>query len=391
MAHACPYCRVATPDDAPVCRQCGAPQPVPSPGQSGRAWVRWVDPMEGAFAVLVPPGWAAQGGTFRNAPYGLPEGRFEAWGNREGTLRVRIGGQTWQFQDAGMPTPGFMGGLMQMFGGMAPPGGAESLPWCDAGIFANTWLLPRLRQSLPDASAQHMAARPDVEAAVRQKLVMDVAARGLAGYDVDCSVVEVLLGYTEGGTRFLERLRVQTSRVRVATGNWMAGMMPPAPWFAEVAFAYRAADGAFAEAEPTLRAIAESVQKNPAWEAAQLNADNARAFASQQQNMARQRQIGQTLADTSDIVSSGYWSRQQIHDQHEAGRQAMGAPSGNEWAQNWSNATLGWEDRVDEAGNRYAVEAGHERMWRDNQGNVITGDALTNPDPTWHELKKPNG
>ena len=66
MAHACPYCHVAAPDAAPLCPQCGAPQPVQasSPEQPGSGWGRWIDPMEGAFAVMLPQGWAAQGGTF---------------------------------------------------------------------------------------------------------------------------------------------------------------------------------------------------------------------------------------------------------------------------------------------------------------------------------------
>jgi hypothetical protein len=393
MAHACPYCHVAAPDAAPVCPRCGAPQPVAqaTAASPGEGWGRWIDPMEGAFAVMLPRGWAAMGGTFRGGPYGLPEGRFEARGDREGNLRVRIGGQAWQFQDLGMQAPGFgmLGGLMQMFGGMtAAMGGGDALPWHDAAAFAERWLLPRVRQHLPDASIQQMQPRPDVETLVRQKLAMDAAARGLGGYEVDGTVVDALMGYSEGGVRFLERLRVQTSRLRAGAMSWMTSTMPMTLWFAEIAFAYRAPDAGFAEAEPTLRAIAESLQRNPAWEAAQLTADNARALASQQQNMMRQRQISQTLSETSDIVSSGYWSREQIHQQHEAGRQAMGAPV-QDWSHAWSNAMLGWEDRVDDTGTPYSVTAGHDRMWRDNAGNVITGDALTNPDPTWHELKKP--
>jgi len=396
MAHQCPYCKVAAPDDAPVCPQCGAPQPVipRAPGGPGNGWGRWIDPTEGAFAVMLPAGWAAQGGVFRGGPYGLPECRFEARGDRDGQARVLIGGQTWQFQDMGMPAAGMggmLGGLMQMFGGgmAAMMGGGQALPWQDAATFTTSWLLPQIQQMRPDVSIVSIDPRPDVEAFNRQKLQMDASARGMGGYEVDATVVEAALAYSEQGTRFRERLRVQTTRLRAGAMSWMTGAMPMTMWFGEVAFTYRAPEPAFDEAEATLRAIAESIQRNPAWEAAQLNADNQRALASQQQNMARQRQISQTLSETSDIVSSGYWSRQQIHEQHAAGRQAMGAAGGQDWSQAWSNATLGWEDRVDENGNRYSIQAGHERVWRDNQGNIITGNSLTNPDPTWHELKKP--
>jgi hypothetical protein len=136
-------------------------------------------------------------------------------------------------------------------------------------------------------------------------------------------------------------------------------------------------------------AVLASVQRNPAWEAAQLNADKTRALASQQQNMMRQRQISQTLCETIDIVSSGYWSRQQIHEQHEAGRQATAGASRGDRAQAWSDAMPGWEDRGDDEGSRFSVEAGHERVWRDNEGNLISGTAPTNPEPTGHELRKP--
>jgi hypothetical protein len=246
-----------------------------------------------------------------------------------------------------------------------------------------------MRQALPDLAVERVDPRPDVEGTTRQKVMMDAASRGMGGYDVDCSVVEVLVRYAEQGVSFSERLQVQTTRLRAGAMGWMTGMMPPTMWFGEIAFAYRAPRETFNEAERTLRGVAESLQRNPQWEAAQLQADNARALASQQRNFARQQQISRTLSETSDIVSNAYWSQQQIHQQHEAGRQAMGAVPGQDWAQAWSNATLGWEDRYDEAGNHYQVASGHERVWRDNQGNVITGNALTNPDPTWHELKKP--
>jgi hypothetical protein len=365
--------------------------PPPNPQHPGNGWGRWIDPMEGAFAVLLPVTWGVQGGTYRVPPHGLPEHRFEARGDRDGLLRVRFGGQAWQFQDApGMPAMGGMlGGLMQMFGGMTGMPGVEALPYCDAASFASSWLLPRAKQNLPDVTIERVEPRPDVEAIARQKVGMDAAARGLGGYQVDSSAVDVRARYTENGTSFAEILRVLTTRLRAPAMGWMTGTMPPTIWFGEIAFSFRAPHDRFAESEATLRAIAESMQRNPAWEAQQVQSDNARALAMQQQNMMRQRQISQTLSETSDIVSNGYWSRQQIHQEHEAGRQAMGSAPGGDWAHEWSNAMLGWEDRYDEAGNHFQVSAGHERLWRDNQNNVVVGNALTNPDPTWHELKKP--
>jgi hypothetical protein len=347
--------------------------------------------MEGAFAVLLPVTWGVQGGTYRVPPYGLPEHRFEARGDRDGLLRVRFGGQAWQFQDAPqMPAMGGMfGGLMQMVGGMPGMPGVQSLPFCDAANFTSSWILPQARKGMPDVTIEHVEHKPDVEAMARQKVGMDAAARGMGGYQVDCSAADLRARYTENGTSFTEVLRVLTTRLRSGAMGWMTGMMPPTIWFGEIAFSFRAPCDRFAESETTLRAIAESMQRNPAWEMQQVQSDNARAMAMAQQNMARQRQISRTLSETSDIVSSGYWSREQIHQEHEAGRQATNSAPGGDWAHEWSNAMLGWEDRSDENGNHYQVSAGHERLWRDNQGNVYAGNQLTNPDPTWHELKKP--
>ena len=341
---------------------------------------------------MLPPGWTAQGATVRVPPSGLPDCRFEGRGDRDGNLRVTMGGMTWPFQDTGVPTGGggFFGGIMNMLGGMATMGAAgEALPWQNAATFAQSWLFPRVHQAVPTAAIQRIDPRPDVEAMLLPKLAADAANRGMGGLQPELSVVEVLLRFTERGTTFLERSRVQTTRLKSGPMAWMTSMMPMTMWFGEVAFSYRAPQAQFAEAEATLRRIAESMRKNPAWEAAQLNADNARALAGQQQNMARQRQVSQTLSETSDVVSGAYWSKRQIEAQHHDARRAMDGAGGDTWQENWSNATLGWENRVDDNGNRYTVSAGHERLWRDNAGNLITGNGLTNPDPTWHELKKP--
>lgn len=376
MPQACPCCGVAAPEGARLCPQCAAPLPVAPAGPGPR----WVDPTEGAFSVALPRGWAAQGGILRTPPHGLPEVRFEARGDAEGQRRVRIGGQAWQFQDT--PAGGMFGGLMQVFGGLAGAG-QEALPWCHARDFAQGWLLPRIAQGLSGLAVAAVQDRPDAAAGLLPRLNADAAARGLWGQP-ELTVAEVLLRYAEAGTAFLELLRVQT--VRLVQGGM--GWGPPPTWFGEVAFAFRAPEAAWAASEGTLRGIAESLEKNPAWQAAQLHADNARALASQQQDMARRQQISRTLSETSDIVASAHWSSQAIHDQHAAGRQATG---GQDWAQAWSDATLGWEERVGPDGQRWKVEAGHERLWRDAQGNLISGTALTNPDPTWQELKRPGG
>lgn len=394
MPRSCASCNHVMGDSSRFCDQCGAPQAESAPPQADGggdpaaiAWGVWQDPTEGAFAVRVPRGWGARGGIDRGGGYGLPTTKFETQ-DPSGCLRYRLGGGSWQFYDSGVPdnASGMWGGLMKAFaGGMASMSGGQALSYRPADAFAHTWLLPMVQKTAPDVTLLRMDPRPDVVAANQQNMAQELMMRGMAGYQVDCSAVEAVVRYTEGGVLYLERVRLQTTRCTPGMMGWMGGG-GSLPWFAEIAFSFRAPHDRFGRWEPVLRAIADSVKTNPAWQQAQLNADNARALASQQQMHMRQQQISQTLSQTSDIVADTYWSSQQIRAQHEAGRAQMGQYS-TDWQHNYSNAILGWEDRVDDSGKVYSIEAGHERVWRDNSGNLHYGGWGSNPDPTWHELK----
>lgn len=338
----------------------------------------WIDPTEGAFGLRLPHGWRVQGGVQRQSAVLAQAAAVIT--DPTGTAWVRVGGESYPFQE--VATGGGLAGLLGGWGipSMMGPAGI-SMPFQSAVAFIQSFLLPRLRGRHPDLSVLRLEDRPDLVEALEQGMAREVAGRvGLEGAFPQGSAGEVVLAYSEGGVPFLERLGVTTMRIV------MPSMMgAPSLWFAEVPAAYGAPRERFGEWEPVLAGIADSMKVEPGWQQAQRAAGNSQAMLGQADIARRRQEISRTLSETSDIVSQGYWSRAAISQDHASGRQA--AVEAADPMRDWSNAMLGWEDRVDDHGQRWSIPAGHERVWRDPQGNVLTGNALTNPDPTWHELK----
>lgn len=320
----------------------------------------WVDPTEGSFRVTVAQGWSATGGVRRDGPYGVPQAWFEAWGDPSGLMRLRLFPEKYQFSE----------GLWDMTG-------SPRLAYRPAALLAREWLLPHWGRERPDLRLVRLEERPDLVGEQMEALRRECALRAMPHVSGDISIADGVVWYTQGGVALMERFALTATRV--------AAMGMALPWTLEVTALLRAPADAFARLEPILMGMALSQDTNPAWERGNRDRDNARTLAAQQDMWARQRQISQTLSETSDIVAGTYWSSQAIHDQHAAGRAPTGG--GSDRSHEWSNAMLGWEDRVDDTGQVYSIPSGHERAWRDNQGNLIVGGPLTNPDPTWHELK----
>jgi hypothetical protein len=383
----CTHCNVEALPDSRFCDRCGAPlvgsAPAVAPTPDGPpsiAWATWTDPTEHAFAVQVPRGWRVKGGVTRPGP--LPVIAFETT-DPSGSVGFMLSPSTHTFTE---PVPraagmlGLLGSLMgdpsAMMAAMPFPG-AQPMPWQPAAALVQSFFLPQWRRIWPDAAVVAMRDQPDETRRHVAKRTEDCHARGMA-LSVEGAVLDVLIGYTLRGVSMLHAARLMTTRM-------LGGVGAPLPWYAEVAGSWWAPRDRFTTYEPILRRIFASVQPNPQWEAAELEADNLRSLRAQSDIHRRQMQISQTLSETSDIVSQGYWERERIHAQHEQARQAMGPQ--DDWQHRYSNAILGWEDRVDDSGQRYSIAAGHERVWRDDGGNLHYGDQLTNPDPAWHELK----
>lgn len=338
----------------------------------------WIDDTEGAFGLQVPHGWRVQGGVRRQSAALAQSVALVT--DPSGTAWVRVGGEAYTFQEVNP-----MGGWAGLMGGWGAPlmahPGVEVAPFQPVIPFMQGFLLPRLRSRYPDLAVVRLEERPDLVEAMERAMMQEIAGRvGLEGAVPQASVGEVVLRRAERGVPVVERLGVHTMRIAMP-----AMMGAPGMWFAEVPAAYGAPQERFAELEPVLAGVADSMQIDPSWQQMQRSAGNSQALASQTDIARRRQEISRTLSETSDIVSSAYHSREAIHQEHAAGRQAR--EEAGDRSRDWSNAMLGWEDRVDDTGQRWSIPAGHDRVWRDNQGNVLTGNALTNPDPTWHELK----
>lgn len=326
----------------------------------------WVEPAEGAFAVEVPAGWASRGHLDRNNAYGTPQSHFEAWGDEAGLVRVRLSGHLYNMFDPGAGG-GMLGTLMGLGMGMPPmldmmgiPAEAR-MPYQTAEGWIRQRYLPGLRRTHPDAVLVQGGDLPDLARAQEAEL----ARRGMVGR---CSYGQSLVRFTQGRVPVLQRGRVQTVIVPVVAA--MPGT--PQPWTAEEPQLLQAPEAEFARLLPLLEGVAESVRANHEWNAREEARVQGYVAASQADRSRRLGEISRTLAETSDLVTGGYWERQRIteHLSHD-----------------WSNAIRGYEDRVSSSGEIFNVPSGYDRVFRDNQGTFYGSGWLVDPDPTWQELK----
>ncbi len=328
------------------------------------ARVLWVEPAEGAFEIQVPAGWAARGGVSREAPSGLGTTWFEAWGDPTGRVRVVLSGRVLQFMDPG-PGGGAVGAVFGLFMGLPPltPGlpAERQAPYQTARDYVLQRLLVERRLQDPQATLLAGEDRPDLV----QEALAELTRQGVPGARV--SAGDYLLRFHSDGVPLLERGQVRTLSVPVPS------LMPgaPQPWMAEVPRLLQAPEAEFAGLEPVLQGVAETCRVNPAWQAGQEARVRSFVTTSQADRHRRLGEISRTLSETSDLVSQGYWERQ-AHTDH--------------LGHDWSNAILGYEDRVTDAGRVFNIPSGYERVFRDPQGNLLGSGWLVDPDPTWQEL-----
>lgn len=308
------------------------------------------DPTEGAFAVQVPVGFQARAGISRAT--GMPQIGLEAQVTiREGIIRASIPPVTYRFSEA-------IGGrfINKIFGGLnAAIGGAPSEPWMSGVVFAKEWLAPH--SAHPGCRVESVAERPDLLGV----MAAETMRGGLDPSMCQFTAATARFRWSEGGHEHRERVEIATTRLP------MMGM-----WSAFVNSTISAPVEAWDLHEPVLAGILDSFEMNPSWQQAQDQANAAANNARMQDIYARQRQISQTLSETSDIISQGYWGRQAVYDQISHDR---------------SNAMRGVQDVRDFSGQVFNVPAGHDQYWRDNLNNVFGGSWLAQPDPTWQRLE----
>jgi hypothetical protein len=312
------------------------------------------DPTEGSFTALVPPGWSARGATNRsNNVYGIGFPSFEAASDAAGTLKAAVVWLQFAFGEG-------LGGLW----GMGTPG-VQMLPSMPAAVFAERWLVPWLRQHHAGLKLERAVDRPDLLPAA----AAEWARAGLSLETVELSAATLQVRYREGSTVFREKLGVSVQRARPGMGFFTA---MPGMWAAQVPSFVRAPADQFGRWEPLLLGVIDSLQIDPQWQQIQNQQVQARSRILQQDTQRRLGEISHTLSETSDLITSGYWQRQAVHDR---------------LSHMWSNTIIGTQDVVDPSGTVCNVPNGYEQYWRDNRGYVYGGDWLVNPDPTWHKLE----
>jgi hypothetical protein len=322
------------------------------PGPSVRRVV-FRDPTEGAFAVQIPEGFQARGQIVRQS--GMPMIFLEAQVQLpQGLVRCSIPPISFRFTEA--LGGGFLGKLIGgLNAGLAGMGGGPSEPWMSGAVFARNYLAPRTNRKA--FRIESIDERPDL----LQILAAETARGGVDPSQCQFTAATARFLWSEGGHDQRERLEVTTTRYPMVS-----------MWGATVNSTVWAPVAAWDEHEPVAAGILDSFEMNPAWQQSQDQANAAANNARMQDIYNRQRQISQTLSETSDIISQGYWGRQAVMDQISHDR---------------SNAMRGVQDVRDSSGQVFNVPNGHDQYWRDSMNNVFGGSWLAQPDPTWQRLE----
>jgi hypothetical protein len=304
--------------------------------------VAYREPTENAFTAQVPQGWQAQGGVTRQNAYGAAFAVFQAQSDAAGTMRVSIPAIYHSFLEgyAMLPTPGI-----------------SMLPYMPARVWAERWVPGWLAARVPGLRVEHVVDRPDL-----LPLLAAETSKVMPPESMELSAADLYIAYADRDVAFRERLTMTCQRPRMGGGLWSAF----------ISGVVRAPADRWAAWEPVLSGVAGSFQQDARWEAAELARSAQISMQMAMDSIRRTREISRTLSETSDIITGGYWERQQVHDRvmHD-----------------WSNAFRGREDVVDPSGTVYNVPAHFEQYWRDNQGNILGGGWGVQPDPTWTRLE----
>jgi hypothetical protein len=222
---------------------------------------RYLDRSEGAFRVLVPKGWIAEGGIIRVNPLtaGGPGQSIEAKldftvkREREGRVAVRwLPSTNYVHPGPGVITPSV--------------NGMPVAPMPTPRDFATRALFPRLRPGARDVRVVTVEARPDVVAAMRAS----DKARGLVanGARYHVAAEAVTLAYREGSTAYRELVFAAIEGIE---------LMGTAMWSNGLTIAARGPEAELAATSRIARVIVNSFALNPRWFAAEAQGQRYRA------------------------------------------------------------------------------------------------------------------
>jgi len=300
----------------------------------GPTYQAWRDPVEGAFSLEVPEGWAAGGGTLRPSSV-LAQASFDAT-SPDGASLISLG-DAYPFFTEPNDVLGYAG-IGEGGTYVAPDGYASPVEWYAPGAeFVTRFLLP---ERAPDAEVTVYEERPD--------LAHQLATIGINRYDVG----EVEYRFTRDGRPYVGGALAVTEVVIGGVGS---------AWHVWRLYLYEAPEGSEGEAIGALLHAAQTFAIDPQWARmqAQLTAEQSAIIAD----------MGEAM---SDAIVSGYEGRQATLD-------AL--------AERRSNATLEVEDVVDPlTGETIRVESGSDYYWVDPRGTIVGTDVAAAPDVDFREL-----
>lgn len=305
------------------------------------------EPREHAFEVDIPQGWLYQAGVDRNHPGGTGIVQFMAGREQQNLVCLVFPGQIWTFIDS-------------QWGGWSSMPGYQAMPFMPAAQLCQQWIVPGMQQQMHDLAVQEILDRPDLT----YQGYLDLAAKGMST-NVDMTTANLTVTYSENGVHLKQRAIVVTSRTRNPYGQG-------GTWIGFLNVYARAPENEFEQWAPVLDGMAASFTMNPAWQAREQGLVNNYLVQSQRDRSRRLQQISQTLSQTSDMITSSYWSRQETYDR---------------LSHMWSNTILSYQDVTSAGGEVYNVPTGYDRYWVDGLNNIYGGDWNTQPDITWTPLE----
>jgi len=318
----------------------GKPQPTSRPRIK---YTTWQDPLENAFSLEVPQGWAIEGGTFRRASVDLVHVLLATSPDQ----KIRI-----QFNDGNLPVFATPSPILAMAGfregaWYSPGYGVRMLVkrYTPGRYFLNEYLQSHFRSKLTQFELVSQKDRNDV-VQIFNRIYSQFKAYGIsftlhagdAAFRYEQNT-QPFVGYGLALTQIIQSVGTQG-------GQWSVPLL--------VIYTCPATQ---AEAVHQISEhIFQSVIINPQW------------AASQQQIAVNVSQIvTQTNQEISRIINDSYWARQRTLDDTN---------------RRFSNYILGKTDVVDPAtGEKWKAEAGHNYYWRkDYTGQVRGTEVFERPD-----------
>jgi len=296
-------------------------------------YLPWQDPIENAFSMEVPRGWAVSGGTYRRASVDLTKALLAVSPNQ----KMRI-----QYNDGNIPTfavpsqtlawSGFYEGSWY-----SPGYGVRMLVkrYTPGIYFLTEYLQANYRPQLANFEIVSQKERPDLVANFSRIYGQGMAAgsftalhAGEAAFRFEQNT-EPFVGYGLASTKLVQS---------AASGTW----------FVDLLLIYTCPKTEAETVNQIFDHMIQSFRMNLQW------------MASQQQLTANVSQIvTQTNQQISKIINDSYWTRQAAMD--DVNRK-------------FSNYILGVTDVVDPAtGEKWKVEAGHNYYWRRDTTDVVVG------------------